>query len=475
MVTGCHVLGRKIAGFTQPGEKVGLLLANAVATAVTFFALQAVGRVPAMLNFTAGLANMRAACTAAEVKTVLTSRAFIERGNLEDVAEGLAEQVELVYLEDLRDRIGLMDKLLGALAARLSGVVEGMRGGSPDDPAVGLFTSGSEGTPKGVVLSHKNLLANRYQLTARVDFNSSDVVFNTLPVFHSFGLNGGMLVPLMSGVKIFMYPSPLHYRIVPELVYDTNATIMFGTDTFLSGYSRVAHPYDFYSVRYVFAGAEKVKDATRKAWMDNFGVRILEGYGATETAPVLATNTPMHFRVGTVGRLLPGIDHRLEDVPGIDEGSKLVVRGPNVMLGYLRAENPGVLEPTEDGWYDTGDIVDVDPEGYVTILGRAKRFAKIGGEMVSLGAVEAQVNELWPGFMHAVVAIDDERKGEQLVLLTDCAEAEREALSADARERGIPGLMLPRTIVIRDAIPVLGTGKVDYVGVKAVVEEAMAA
>jgi acyl-[acyl-carrier-protein]-phospholipid O-acyltransferase/long-chain-fatty-acid--[acyl-carrier-protein] ligase len=282
-------------------------------------------------------------------------------------------------------------------------------------------------------------------------------------VFHSFGLTGGLLMPLLAGVRTFLYPSPLHYRTVPELAYGTNATILFGTDTFLAGYARVADNYDFYSVRYVFAGAERVKPETRRVWFEKFGIRILEGYGATETAPALAVNTPMAFKAGTVGRLLPGIDHRLEQVPGIEGGGRLFVHGPNVMLGYLRAEKPGVLEPPAAGWYDTGDIVEIDADGFVTIKGRAKRFAKVAGEMVPLGAVEDLAATVWPANQHAVVALPDPKRGEQLVLVTDCADANRATLAASARAAGLPEIFVPRTIVPVAKVPVLGTGKVDYV------------
>ncbi len=465
VILGSHVLGRKLCGFTDAGERVGVLLPNSAGGAVTFFALQCYGRVPAMLNFSTGAKNMVAAIKAAEIKTVLTSKRFVDLGNLEDTVKELSEHAEIVYLEDIRPQITLLDKLAGLLAKLWPARAVRKSGAKSADPAVVLFTSGSEGTPKGVVLSHENLLANRFQLTARVDFNSADVVFNALPIFHSFGMTGGMLLPVLSGVKTYLYPSPLHYRIVPALVYDTNATIMFGTDTFLNGYARVAHPYDFYSIRYIFAGAERVKDETRKTFADKFGLRILEGYGATETAPVLSANTPMHFRAGTVGRLLPGIDFKLEEVPGIDDGGKLIVRGPNIMLGYLRAEKPGVLEPPEDGFYDTGDIVDVDEHGYVTIKGRAKRFAKVGGEMVFLTAVEGYAAALWPEHMHAAVSIPDDRKGEQVILLSDNPDADRSALLGYAKSKGVAEIMIPKTVQIVDAIPVLGTGKVDYVGV----------
>ena len=199
-----------------------------------------------------------------------------------------------------------------------------------------------------------------------IDFHGGDIVFNAMPMFHAFGLTGGTILPLVSGVRTFHYPTPLHYRIVPALIYDTDATICFGTDTFLNGWARYAHPYDFYAMRYIFAGAEKVREETRHLFADRFGVRVLEGYGATETSPVLALNTAMQCRPGTVGRFLPGIEWRLEPVAGIETGGRLHVRGPNVMLGYLRETAPGVLEPPEDGWYDTGDIVSVDDAGFVT-------------------------------------------------------------------------------------------------------------
>ena len=199
--------------------------------------------------------------------------------------------VRIVYLEDIRAGIGGFDKLRGLLAGTRVFATR-----SPDDPAVILFTSGSEGTPKGVVLSHRNILTNAAQALARFGVNGEDKVFNVLPVFHSFGLTGGLILPLIAGVPVYMYPSPLHYRIVPELVYQTNATIMFGTDTFLAGYARSAHAYDFHSLRLVFAGAEAIKEPTRALYMERFGVRILEGYGVTETAPVLAINTEMANR-----------------------------------------------------------------------------------------------------------------------------------------------------------------------------------
>jgi len=384
----------------------------------------------------------------------------VERARLDALAGTLAATIRMVYLEDVRERISLLDKIRALLGYRRALVPR-----NPDDPAAILFTSGSEGTPKGVVLSHRNMLCNAAQAAARIDFGRTDRVFNTLPVFHSFGLTVGLVLPLVSGVPVFLYPSPLHYRVVPELVYGTNATILFGTDTFLSGYGRAAHPYDFRSVRYVLAGAEPVKETTRRLWAEKFGLRILEGYGVTETAPALALNTPMFNRFGTVGRLLPGIEARLDQVAGIDEGGRLYVRGPNVMLGYLKADRPGMLVRPEEGWHDTGDIVTIDREGFVAIKGRAKRFAKIGGEMISLAAVEALASELWPESQSAIVAEPDPRRGERLVLVTEKQDVTRAAFQAYAKARGASDLMVPAEVMVVDKLPLLGSGKADLVSV----------
>ena len=323
--------------------------------------------------------------------------------------------------------------------------------------------------PKAVVLSHANLLANRRQIAARVDFSPADLALNALPVFHAFGLTGGLLLPLLSGVRVFLYPSPLHYRIVPEIAYQIGATILFGTDTFLAGYARRADPYDFYALRHVFAGAEPVKEETRQAWSERFGKRILEGYGVTECAPVIAVNTPMHYRAGTVGRFLPLVEYRLDPVEGIDEGGRLFVRGPNVMAGYLRA---GEIEPPAEGWYDTGDLVAVDAEGFVAVKGRLKRFAKIAGEMVSLALSERLVEAALPDIRHAVVALPDPRRGERLILATEARAVNRGALVKAAQALGLPEIAVPREVIEIGRLPLLGTGKTDYVAVRRLVEEA---
>jgi acyl-[acyl-carrier-protein]-phospholipid O-acyltransferase/long-chain-fatty-acid--[acyl-carrier-protein] ligase len=473
LVLRATLLGDVLVRVTKRGEAVGLMLPNTTVAIAMLLGLQSCGRVAAMLNYTVGAQNLVAACQAAQIRRIYTSERFVLAAKLEHVVEKLRAVVAVVYLEELRERITPADKLRAAFLARFAGWRHRRLRVQPDDPAVILFTSGSEGAPKGVVLSHANVLANREQVAARLDFNSQDVVLNALPLFHSFGLTAGTLLPLLSGIKTFFYPSPLHYRIVPEIAYDVNATIMFGTNTFLAGYARFAHPYDFYSVRYVFAGAEKLKDETRRVWTDKFGVQVFEAYGATETSPAIATNTPMDSRTGTVGRLLPGIEYALDPVPGV-EGGRLSVRGPNVMLGYLRIDKPGVIEPPHTdrgaGWYDTGDIVTIDADGFLTIQGRAKRFAKVGGEMVSLTAVEELASRTWPAAQHACVSVPDAQRGEQLVLVTTQPNPMRQELLARARADGANELGVPKRFVAVAALPLLGSGKVDYPAVLSLVE-----
>ncbi len=466
ILIGARVLGERIARIGAVGEAVGIMLPNANAAGVTFLAVGSAGRVPAMINFTSGATSILSGCAAAGVKTILTSRAFIEKGKLDKLAATLEQETRLVYLEDMRADVSLFDKLVAARQFKTPVVAR-----KSEDMAAILFTSGSEGAPKGVALSHRNMLANAAQAAARIDFGRQDKVFNVLPVFHCFGLTIGFMLPLISGVPVYFYPSPLHYRIVPELIYGTNATIFFGTDTFLGGYARSAHPYDFRSIRYVVAGAEPVKQSTRDTWSEKFGIRILEGYGVTETAPVLALNTPMFNKFGTVGRLMPGIDHKLEQMPGVDEGGRLLVRGPNVMMGYLKNDRPGVLQPPEDGWYDTGDIVTIDTQGFVTIKGRAKRFAKIGGEMVSLAAIEQLAAEFWPNALSAAATEIDPRKGERIVLVTQQKDAARADFAAFAKSKGASDLSIPAEVMVVDQVPILGSGKLDFGAVTKLVRD----
>lgn len=465
-------LGRIVSKHSEPGECVGLLMPNLAATVCMMIGTGALGRVPAMLNYKAGAGGMQDACTAARIRTIFASRAFVEQAKLQDDVAALRD-VKVLYLEDLRPRLGLGDKLWIMAGMLFPRRVE--QACDPEGIAVVLFTSGSEGKPKGVVLSHRALLSNIAQVRAIIDFSSEDKVLNALPIFHSFGLTGGALLPILTGMKLFLYPTPLHYRVIPEIAYDRGCSVMFGTSTFLANYAKFAHPYDFFRLRYVVAGAEKLSDSVRALWFEKFGIRILEGYGATETAPVLAVNTPMAYRSGTVGQFLPGIEYRLIPVPGIDNGGMLHVRGPNVMSGYYRHDKPGQLEPPSseagEGWYETGDVVNVDEAGFVSIVGRVKRFAKVAGEMVSLEVVEKLAAQASAAATHGASTQPDGARGEAIVLFTTDAALTRDALAEVARKLGIPEIAVPRKIRSVDALPLLGTGKTDYVALKRMAEE----
>lgn len=467
LFTRAFILSDKLRAPLATQDRVAVLLPNALGMAATFVALHMLGKVPCLLNFSSGAANMLHGCRITGCRTILTSRVFIERGELQEEAAALAKECRVIYLEDIKPTVTLKDKLSGLARAFFpeTALKETLARAQHNDPAVIIYTSGSEGAPKGVALSHANLLANIYQTCSKVDLNPADIIFNAMPVFHSFGLLAGLLLPMVRGVKTFLYPTPLHYRIIPDLVYDTDATVMLGTDTFLNGYARYAHPYDFHNVRLAVAGAEKLKESTRRLWADKFSVHVFEGYGVTETSPVISVNTPMEHKAGTVGRPLPAIECRLQPVDGLEKGGRLEVKGPNVMLGYLKADKPGVIQPQGE-WYDTGDIVEIDADGFIAIVGRAKRFAKIGGEMVSLAAVEDLAAAASPDHAHAAMAAPDERKGEQIVLYTEDSGLARDHLLPHLRAQGLPELIMPRQIICRETLPRLGNGKIDYMTLK---------
>ncbi|MFO1435986.1 MAG: AMP-binding protein [Gammaproteobacteria bacterium] len=472
-------LGSQVANGSLPGEHVGVMLPNSAGVVAVFMALQSCGRVPAMLNFSSGPQALITAIHTARIKIVYTARRFIDLAKLENLIAALDDQVEIVYLEDIAARITQFDRLWALLAATFPTLSYQYRTRSRDPfgSAIVLFTSGSEGVPKGVVLSHRNLLANCAQTQALIGMNQRDLVFNALPVFHSFGLTAGMLLPLLYGAETFYYPTPLHYRIIPELCYRLDATILFGTNTFLAAYAQSAHGYDFRALRYVIAGAERLQPETRKLWSEKFGIRIMEGYGATEASPVVAVNTPVANKAGSVGRFISGIEYYLEPVDGVAQGGRLVIRGPNIMRGYLYHGSDGDIVPPATqrgaGWYDTGDIVDVDPEGYVHILGRAKRFAKVGGEMISLAVVEEIAAAAWPETTHAAVAVADAKKGEIVVLVTQKAQADRRGFLAQAQKLGASELHVPRRFIHLAEMPVLGTGKLDYREIGEIARKAM--
>lgn len=458
LLIGVRVLGVRFAALAAPGEAVGLLLPNSNGVVLSAFALFSAARPAAFLNHTAGMADVLSALDTARIRVVITSRAFIDKAGLRDLVEAIAASGRTIcYLEDIRKQISWREKLAAFLRWRRPVVRS-----KAEDPAVIVFTSGSEGKPKAVVLSSRNLVVNAAQADCRVDISPADSLFNVLPLFHCFGLLGGMVLPLLYGIRLFLYPSPLHFKLIPSVARKIKPTVLFGTDTFLGGYGRAAKDGDFASVRLIVSGAEAVKPETRKLYRERFEAEIVEGYGMTEAAPVVAVNSATFAKDGTVGRLLPGMERRLEPVEGIEEGGRLFISGPNIMLGYMLPEEPGVLQPLNGKWHDTGDIVSIDERGFITIKGRVKRFAKIAGEMVSLGGVEAMVRQLWPDDEHAAVSVPDKRHGERIVLLTTRPRAAREDIVAYARRYGARELMIPDNIFHVEQLPVLGTGKIDY-------------
>jgi acyl-[acyl-carrier-protein]-phospholipid O-acyltransferase/long-chain-fatty-acid--[acyl-carrier-protein] ligase len=461
IVRAAFALGGKLDTLIRKRETAGIMLPTGVGATVTFFALQAIGRTPAMLNFTAGALNLKSACQAANVKKILTSRRFIQIAKLEPLVADLEKVASFIYLEDVRKTVDLGDKVIALTKSFWPRMFAAK--GNPDDTAVILFTSGSYGIPKGAVLSHANLVANAEQGHAHVPFEPDWSFFSPLPMFHCFGLLGGVLLPLFTGHKTFLFPSPLAVKEIPKLIKDTGANVFFATDTFAQQYARNADDDDMRCIRLMVLGAERVKPETRELYQSRFGVELLEGYGATEASPLISVNIPGQNRHGTVGQFVPDIEWRLEPVPGIEGGQRLYVRGPNVMRGYLDPTKPFGIDLLPQGWHDTGDVVDVDADGYIRILGRVKRFAKVGGEMVSLNAVEGYALQVWPHNTHAAVALPDSRKGERVILFTDMKDASSEDFLAWAKAHGASELAVPKRIVVIDEIPVLGTGKTDYV------------
>jgi acyl-[acyl-carrier-protein]-phospholipid O-acyltransferase / long-chain-fatty-acid--[acyl-carrier-protein] ligase len=437
-------LGKIVSKVSKPNEAIGVLMPNITNTLALILGMNAFNRIPAMLNYTSGTAGMQNACIAANIKTVITSRKFIETATLENVVQNF-QNLNVVYLEDLRADFGVLDRawLIGyALQAPRSVIENNVH----DQPAIILFTSGSEGKPKGVVHSNKSILANIAQVSSVLDLNPTDKMMMVLPLFHSFGFTGSFIA-MLNGIKINIFPSPLQYKVIPEIIYDRGCSVFFATSTFLANYAKYAHPYDFYKLRIVLAGAEKLNEEVRKTYSEKFGIRILEAYGTTECAPGVSINTPMANLNGSVGQLLPGIEHKLETIPGIESGGLLHVRGENIMMGYYLYDNPAVLQPPADGWYNTGDIVDVDAQGFVHIKGRVKRFAKVAGEMVSLEVVEHIANTAAPEQHNAASTQTDTQRGENIILFTTDKKLKREDLQIVAKNLGLPELAVARKII----------------------------
>lgn len=455
---------------TNTSDNIGILLPTGAGAVIALLSIHAAGRVPAMLNFTAGIKNLKAAIKTAPISTVVTAHKFIEIAGLHDLIDELSKVVTIIYLEDLREEIGIAGKIRAVIGPILPALFAPKA--APNDTAIILFTSGTEGNPKGVVLTHTNILANIEQIEQHVQLEPGDSFFNPLPTFHCYGLTAGTLWPIFSGYPVVLHPSPLQTKTIAQRIFNTKATVLFATDTFLQQYMRASSEGGLNSLRIAVCGAERVREETRKNAEERFSFEVLEGYGVTECAPVLAANQPGDIRAGTIGKMLPGIETRLEPVEGLEDAGRLWVRGPNIMKGYISPDKPGEIMALNEGWHDTGDVVSVDEDGYFVVRGRIKRFAKIGGEMVSLTVVENCASAVWPDHMHAAAIMPDPRKGERIILVTDHPNPKRPELLRWAQTHGVPEIAVPKKIITVDSLPVLGTGKLDYVSVTKLAKEA---
>lgn len=471
LLQAAFALSAPLKKITARNENVGILLPTGAGAVIALLTVYAAGGIPAMLNFTAGSKNLKAAAKTAPLKTVITAHKFVEIGGLAPLIEEMSRFVSIIYLEDMKEEIGLIGKVRAVLGPRFPKFFAPQP--SPDETGVILFTSGTEGNPKGVVLTHANILANVEQIEQHVELEDTDIFFNPLPTFHCYGLTAGTLWPIISGNQVVLHPSPLQTKSIAKRIFETKSTVLFATDTFLQQYMRASTEGGLSSLRIAVCGAERVREETRRT-AEKFTMEVLEGYGVTECAPVLAANQPGDIRAGTIGKMLPGIETRIEPVEGLDDAGCLWVRGPNIMKGYISADNPGQVVPIKDGWHNTGDVVSIDAEGYYVIRGRIKRFAKIAGEMVSLTVVENCAAAVWPGHMHAAAIVPDPKRGEQIILVTDHPDPKRQALLTWAQTHGVPEISVPKKIITVKSLPVLGTGKLDYVAVTEVAKEAMA-
>ena len=453
----------KIRKQTAKKEYVGIMMANTKTTVEIFFALSATDRIPVMINYTEDTDNIVSCMENVGVKTVYTSKSFIREFKPNNIIEAFIEHnINVVYEEDLKDSINIFNKVSAYTKSHFPNYFykQICDNFDSESPAVVLFTGSINGKSKSVVLTHKNIQASMAQLSSVMDFGIMDSFFNSMPIFSSLGFVAGTLLPLLRAIKLFMYHSPLHYKTVSELVYDTNSTVILGTDTFLAGYAKTAHPYDFYSIRYVISGIEKLKEETVKIWEDNFGKRIFEAYGTTETSSTISINTPMYFREKSVGRMLPGIECKLESTTAFVGASHLLVKGPNISDYYI--ENKQLIsKKAQDNWFDTGDIVEIDKDKFIFMKGKSKRFIKVEGEAVSLTELEVKISEIWKDSKHALIKTQHNRKKE-IILFTTYKGATKEELIKFVNENKVEDFIVPDEIIVMENIPITGTGTVDY-------------
>ena len=449
------LLGNIIFNLINRNKKfpLGIMLPNTVPTAIVFFSIQYLNIVSSILNFTSGSKNIISCIKKSNVKHIITSKKFIEQNNMDNLISTIKEEeCKFIYLEDLKESVKIKDKMCAIFKFLLRLFI--FKNNSCKDIAVILYTSGTESDPKGVGLSHENLYANRMQVIKTLNIEKKEKFFTCLPFFHSFGLGIGVLLPVLSGCKVYLYPTPLHFQTIPKLIEETKSTVFFSTDTFLKKYIPFLKETTFKNLNYLIAGAEKVDVNTHEKYLQ-FGTKILEGYGVTEASPAISVNTNEKYKLGSVGKLLPEILYKIEKVDGCKEGGLLYIKGKNVIKNYFGNSK-------KFDWYNTGDIVRIDEEGYLYILGRLKRFAKIAGEMISLAQIEEFPKKIWPDNNSVVCSVKDSNKGEALILLTDNKDADLDVINKSMREAGFSALYVPKNIKIIEELPILGSGKLDY-------------
>jgi acyl-[acyl-carrier-protein]-phospholipid O-acyltransferase/long-chain-fatty-acid--[acyl-carrier-protein] ligase len=492
LLVAAALLGRKIRRLAEDDEHVGLLLPSSVGGVVANVATLFAGKVPVNLNYTASAEAVRSAVEDCEIRRILTSRAFVEKANVPMMPE-------MVMLEDLRADITPCQKVRAALAALLlpTEVVcwrNTRRGLEPNDPATVIFSSGTTGRPKGVLLSHKNLASDIEGFCQVMDLSQDACLCGILPFFHAFGFTATLWAPVLRAFRAVYHPNPLDARTIGRLVRTHRATHLITTPTFLATYTRKCKPGDFASLRIVVVGAEKLQPETADRFEETFGLRPLEGYGCTELGPVVAVNVPdvpvgedrvqVGTKEGTIGQPLPNVAARVVDLetgetlPPGEEGL-LLIKGPNVMLGYLHQPEK-TDEVLQDGWYRTGDVARIDEDGFITITDRLSRFSKIGGEMVPHVAVEDAIHDIVgtsDGEPRCVVtSLPDERRGEQLAVLYTDLPVSVDELREKLNESDLPKLWIPKKDKFHkiDEIPLLGSGKTDLAKVRKIAADVWA-
>ena len=481
---GSLALSRWIRRHCRNEEMVGLLLPSSVGGAVANIAVLMAGKVPVNLNFTSGAEAMRSATEQCGIRTILTSKRFLKKANLEEM-DGM------VFLERVMQQVTPAQKVTAAVAAAVlpSRLVSQLYTPEKRDSsalAAVIFSSGSTGVPKGVMLSHHNILSNVEGVAQVYWVTEKDRMIGVLPFFHSFGLTVTLWFPILSGFAVAYHPNPLDAKTVGEMAAQHKATLLLATPTFFSAYLRKCSAEQFSSLRHALVGAEKLRQSLAEAFREKFGLDLLEGYGCTETGPIVAVNAPNYagrgmrqigHKFGTVGHPLPGVvakvvDIDTGDVLPPDEEGMLLVKGPNVMRGYL-GKPEKTKEVITDGWYSTGDVAAIDGDGFIRITDRLSRFSKIGGEMVPHIKVEETVSHVLGGKPAAVTAVPDERKGERLVVFYTDPGVSSDELSTRLGESELPKLWMPKreNLHLIDEIPVLGSGKTDLKKIRAMASE----